>query len=332
MVLVLHQVELTDHFFDEDEVMKRNFAFAIGLAVGLFVGIASASTTQSDPYQKFLMKVQKKPSTLQKKSSARIGSRSRRGIIGKSGVKKKNILAKGSTIRTKSMPGKSGSVEVSAQVIPVTQSNAIPPAKNTLKTISTSGSQAKRRLFRLNGLGGVAFTNWDGDSTDGRHPITRFHGGATVDIGRGPFKFETGVIYRQLGVGTTRGFAEPIKDGQITLDYIEIPLAAKFFMTSQGSAVGAYLLAGAAPKILIQKDVLVDVDGELQTLDAEQGTIRNWDIGPVGGLGVTVDTGRGTELFLEASYYRGLLNLDESGNTNVFNSAVSISTGLSIGL
>lgn len=137
------------------------------------------------------------------------------------------------------------------------------------------------------------------------------------------FAIESGFGYSQRGVGFDIAFAD--EDGEIALDYVEIPLVAVArFPVSQNFRVRPLL--GAALGILIDAEITgAGFESDISDQASEV------DIAVVAGIGFDASVGGGAALLVvDLRYLIGLTDASEDatlGNDEIFHRVVSINTG-----
>ncbi|GAB3732995.1 porin family protein [Spirosoma lituiforme] len=153
--------------------------------------------------------------------------------------------------------------------------------------------------------------------------------------------FRPEVAYVQKGIAIKEGFDLNLGGFSLPLgatiayqsQHIEVPLLFKVNLTD--GAVQPYLIAGPA--------VSYAVDGRIRTrasalfttrpydVDVNYGGMMNrWDVGAVGGLGLSMDAGTG-KFFIEGRYTQGFTRQVQVPviNVNVRNRGVALSLGYS---
>ncbi len=160
--------------------------------------------------------------------------------------------------------------------------------------ISTANAQGIR--FGLKG--GANFSTLDGDDVDADN-LTSFYGGALVEINVFQnFSVQPEVLYSSQGA-KVEGL------GDIKLDYINVPVLAKFYLISDKLS----LEAGPQFGFLVNQDLE-------ETFEA-----KSFDFAAVGGLGFNITD----NFFVQARYVIGLT--DASENAEVKNTTIQAGVG-----
>jgi len=153
--------------------------------------------------------------------------------------------------------------------------------------------------------------------------------------------FRPEVAYVQKGVSIKQGF--DINVGGFTLpigatiayqsQHIEVPLLFKVNLTD--GAVQPYLIAGPAVSYAFDGRIRTRASALVTTrpydVDVNYGDmLSRWDVGAVGGLGLSMDAGTG-KFFIEGRYTQGFTRQVQVPivNVNVRNRGVALSLGYS---
>ena len=153
--------------------------------------------------------------------------------------------------------------------------------------------------------------------------------------------FRPEVAYVQKGVAIKQGF--DINVGGFTLpigatiayqsQHIEVPLLFKVNLTD--GAVQPYLIAGPAVSYAFDGRIRTRASALVTTrpydVDVNYGDmLSRWDVGAVGGLGLSMDAGTG-KFFIEGRYTQGFTRQVQVPivNVNVRNRGVALSLGYS---
>ena len=155
--------------------------------------------------------------------------------------------------------------------------------------ILLSGSIYAQDQLRFGLKGGVNFANLVGDDIEGAETLVGLNLGGLIEIPVSEnFSFQPELAYSQYGTtNNDEGF-----DTSINLDYLTLPLLAKFYV-----AEGFSLEAG--PQLGFKLKGEVEVDNV--SVDLEEG-IKSFDYGLTGGVGYSLPIG----IFFQARYYYGL--------------------------
>ena len=126
------------------------------------------------------------------------------------------------------------------------------------------------------------------------------------------FSFQPELLYSAQGAKISEdGF-----DATFKLDYINIPLIAKYYVTD-----GLSIEAGPQVGFLLSSKLKVEFDGESETEDIED--MSSIDFGLSFGLGYKLESG----INFGARYNLGLSNISEEDDSDVKNGVFQISVG-----
>ena len=160
---------------------------------------------------------------------------------------------------------------------------------------------------------GINFATIAGDETDDLKSKTTFHIGAVVEIPiSDSFSIQPELVYSSQGAKVD----DNISDVELKLDYINLPIMAKFYVSE-----GFSLEAG--PQVGFLMSSKIEEDGESEDLKNETSGI---DFGLNLGLGFKMETG----LNFGARYNLGLSNIwdfEDSDNFKNQNSVLQIFIG-----
>jgi hypothetical protein len=156
---------------------------------------------------------------------------------------------------------------------------------------------------------GANFANFNGDiDSDG---ITSFHAGAVLELSFTPtFSIQAEGLFNSVGAEAkyeeTVGGAVVTGARDLNLDYISVPVMAKFYIMPEFISV----MAGPQFSFLVN--------------EAEEAfETKSFDLGATGGVEVIVVGG----LFAQARYTAGLINISDEDDFDVKNSAFQLSVG-----
>ena len=167
------------------------------------------------------------------------------------------------------------------------------------------------------------------DVESGRRSGFMVGGFAVVDFG-GPFALQPELRYIQRGytidLTTSAGGQSFSADGTLKLDYIDIPVLARFEFPSGG--ITPHVIAGPTVGFNVTSEAEFEAQGQSQTTDQSDGT-SGTDFGLEFGGGVDFGLGLGT-VTIDARYGLGLSNIIDANNTNlsVSNRALMVTAGL----
>lgn len=165
--------------------------------------------------------------------------------------------------------------------------------------------------------GGVNFATVTGDDFDSPDMRTSFHVGAVVE-----FPLADMFSLQAEGVYSSKGFKSDIDGGIIggdgdieyQLDYIDVPVLAKIYLTK-----GLSIEAGPQFSFLVNEEI--DSDATDDGGDFETDEAKDFDFGIAGGLTFQTDMG----LFATGRYVYGMTDIIE--DADVHNSVFQISLG-----
>lgn len=145
---------------------------------------------------------------------------------------------------------------------------------------------------------GANFSTLDGDGIDGDN-LTSFHVGAILELNIFEnFSVQPEVMYSSQGT--------KIEEEDIKLDYLSVPVLAKFYLISDKLS----LEAGPQFSFLVNDDV------------PETFETKSFDFAAIGGLGFNITK----NIFAQARYVVGLT--DTSKDAEVTNKVIQLSVGL----
>ncbi len=166
---------------------------------------------------------------------------------------------------------------------------------------------------------GVNFASISGDETDGFNSRTSLNVGAVVEISISEkFSFQPELLYTGKGASLKDSFDEISIESTIKLDYLSLPLMAKYYVTE-----GLSLEAGPEVGFLLSAKAKAEGGGESGEIDIKD-TFKGIDFGLNFGLGYKLDSG----LNFGARYNLGLANIiEESGDFSNQNGVIQLSVG-----
>lgn len=168
--------------------------------------------------------------------------------------------------------------------------------------------------------GGVNFAKLTGDDVEDADGRTSFHVGAIVEIPVSDrFSVQPEVLYSGQGLQSEEDGIE----SKIKLNYINVPVLAKFYLTD-----GLSLEGGPQFGFLVNDEFEIE-DSNGNSIEVEDLDAASFDLGAALGLGYKFTNG----LFLQGRYVLGLSNVDDSEEEGAFeddltNSTLQFSVGL----
>lgn len=161
-------------------------------------------------------------------------------------------------------------------------------------------------------------------SVDAGQPDSGLTLGVLADFGTGPLLFETGLQYLQAGARTAGLYQGRSASGRVRLDYIGVPLLAKFYVSGDVRSQGVYMKAGAMPMVLVGNQVSV-VDGNSGKIPSE--LLEPMDVVAVVGLGSSMIFERGMAIFVDGTFNRGLVKVNALGERKILNQGFTLNLG-----
>jgi hypothetical protein len=174
--------------------------------------------------------------------------------------------------------------------------------------------------FGLKGGFNIANITGDNIDADARFGLS---GGVMVDLSLPavPFGIETGAIYSQKGAeGSEEGFTSTIK-----LDYIEVPVLAKFQLGPSGP-ITPHLVIGPYFGFNVNAEASVSGDGGSISGDISDD-VNGVEIGGAAGVGIDFNVGL-TKLNARAQYGYGFTDIFKEGEDGNKNAALSVTVGI----
>ncbi|MBC7923862.1 MAG: PorT family protein [Ferruginibacter sp.] len=113
-----------------------------------------------------------------------------------------------------------------------------------------------------------------------------------------------------------------------TLNYLEIPLLARFFLNKDGK-FRPNLFAGPSFGFLFGGTYQTGSDDAVK-IENYRDFLNPFDFGLTGGLGLNYEVATETRLLLDARYVYGLSNVNKAGD-NYNNQGITVSVGVSFG-
>jgi len=189
---------------------------------------------------------------------------------------------------------------------------------------STINAQAE---FRLGAKAGVNFAKLTGDAVEDVDGRTGFHLGGVVEI---PFaerwSVQPEILYSQQGAQSKEEEGGIEFEDKLILDYINIPVMAKFYLTDALSLEAGPQFGFNAKA---ENEFTVEGDGvDVEETDDISDDVNGFDLGA--GIGAAYRLPMG--IFFQARYVLGLSNIpegsDEDGiDDDLTNSVLSLSVG-----
>jgi hypothetical protein len=177
--------------------------------------------------------------------------------------------------------------------------------------------------------------------------ITGFSGGVLAELGGGFLSLQSGALYMREGSLVTISTDDTnleLRKGEITIDYLGIPLLAKFNIMGEDSRRLTFKI-GVVPAFLMSKASSVsktskDTDGkttESNSMYTSTEGLRETNLIAQAGFGVEVPMrffgSRSNDFRIEALYNRALLSLNQNSNSGqIYTQSVLMTIGMGFGL
>lgn len=179
---------------------------------------------------------------------------------------------------------------------------------------------------------GVNIASWAGDDElDDYGSITGLQFGAVIELPvSDKFAIQPELVYMRKGSGFDFEILGVTIETENQLNYFEIPILAKIFLTEGPTQV--FVNAGPSIGFATSGKVISksgDEEDEID-IDFEEDGISSFDFGVALGAGAQFDAGAG-KFFVDIRYLLGLANLDDSepeeDRIDVFNRGIGASIG-----
>lgn len=152
--------------------------------------------------------------------------------------------------------------------------------------------------------GGVNFTNMTSDGFDDTNSRTGFNLGLLAEIPAGDhFSVQPEVLYATQGTEATRTVAGNTYTGEYQLDYIQVPVLAKFYPV-QGFAIEV----GPSFDFLVNEKY--DYSGTILNSETETDMASSFEFAGTAGLSYKFNNG----FFLDGRYFQGFTDAFDSSN------------------
>ena len=167
----------------------------------------------------------------------------------------------------------------------------------------TSAASAQEFVY-FGVKGGVSFTNMTSDGFEDEKSRTGFHLGLLSEIPLSErFSLQPEVLYATQGLEADRSFAGQNINGEYQLDYIQVPVLAKFYLVD-----GLSIEAGPSFNFLVEEEY----DFESGMADAEFDTEAGSTFEFGGAIGASYKFNNG--FFVSARYTQGFTDVFDSDN------------------
>ncbi len=152
--------------------------------------------------------------------------------------------------------------------------------------------------------GGVNFTNMSSDGFEDNNSRTGFHLGVLAEIPVSDrFSIQPEALYSTQGTEATRMFAGENVTGEYQLDYVQVPLIAKFYLID-----GLALEAGPSFNFLVEEEY--DFESDIVDFESDTEMASTFEFG--GAIGASYKFNNG--FFLNGRYVLGFTDAFDSDN------------------
>ena len=168
--------------------------------------------------------------------------------------------------------------------------------------------------------GGVNFTNMSSDGFEDNNSRTGFHLGVLAEIPVSDrFSIQPEALYSTQGTEATRRFAGENVTGEYQLDYVQVPLIAKFYLID-----GLALEAGPSFNFLVEEEY--DFESDIVDFESDTEMASTFEFG--GAIGASYKFNNG--FFLNGRYVLGFTDAFDSDNFDddaIKNNGVQLGVG-----
>jgi hypothetical protein len=185
--------------------------------------------------------------------------------------------------------------------------------------VGLSNSVNAQEYWNFGVKGGVNFTNMTSNGFKDKNSRTGFHLGVLAEIPVGDrFSMQPEVLYSTQGTEATRMFSGDRIHGEYQLDYIQVPVIAKFYVID-----GLALEAGPSFNFLVEEEYDFEDNGISLEQDSELGS--TFELG--GAVGASYKFNNG--FFLNGRYALGFTDAFDDSN---FDSDAIKNSGFQLGV
>ena len=211
----------------------------------------------------------------------------------------------------------------------------------SVQNVPTTASDLENPVSRVNIEAGSTMSRGaiNQDTFGNQEAKFGFATAATVDFGHGPFVFQTGLGFRQLGLKFSnvdtdfgRGTASS------TVNYFSIPLLAKYYFGGKGGQ-GFFVRGGVSPAYAVSEEIRNEFDGNTVTSDGSFSGTSRWDVLASVGVGTNIELSKTVSLLINLDAMYGLVNLNQPNanevvgtDLSVHNEAISLTAGVAFNL
>lgn len=152
--------------------------------------------------------------------------------------------------------------------------------------------------------------------------------GLHLDFGTGPLVFQTGAQYLRATVKTIGQFQGEFVPGRMHLDYVAVPLFAKFYILGQARGTGLFAKAGIMPMALVGNHVRVNGGtGSPHSARVPAELLAPLDVAAVAGIGLSWAMTDETTLVVDGTFSRGTMKVNKQGDDALLNQGFTSTIG-----
>lgn len=168
--------------------------------------------------------------------------------------------------------------------------------------VGVSTSSSAQEYWNFGVKGGVNFTNMTSDGFEDNNSRTGFHLGVLAEIPVSDrFSVQPEVLYSTQGTEATRRYLGENLKGEYQLDYIQVPLVAKFYVID-----GLALEAGPSFNFLVDEEYSYESDA--LDLEADSELASTFEFGGAFGASYKFNNG----FFVNGRYVQGFTDAFDS--------------------
>lgn len=200
------------------------------------------------------------------------------------------------------------------------------PVMESIAELGVDPTPRRNWQFAITPVVGTTVADVSGSGSDNTRVRAGFTGGGFVDLGKGHWYLNTGLLYRQAG------FVEEQQNiyRNVSLDYISLPVMGKWSLAQDISRSTFYVKAGVMASLLVMQNV--HTEWGPYSFDSDDAKANSFDFGAIGGLGGSYKVADGVLITLEATYYRAIGTSIKDNRGNWSNSNFQLLTGMTFPL
>lgn len=196
-----------------------------------------------------------------------------------------------------------------------------------LMALNLYSANAQNKTWSAGPEAGISVNKFAGD-VEQQEFKNGFVGGAHITYStKSTFGITFKALYHQRGSQQT--FSNVIN--KKALAYLELPLLARFFLTTSGRFRPNLFVGPSASFLLGVKNKVGDGD-YVKPTDQDQDSYATFDLGLTAGLGLNYLIAKETRLLFDARYNYGLLDIHRPELISFYNRGLAFTLGLSFGL